>query len=48
MNLLTRFGLARSRFTIAAMISLLVAGIVLYPNFPKREDPVARLAEAAA
>ena len=40
MNLLTRFGLARSRFTIAAMIRLLVAGIGLYPNFPKREDPV--------
>ena len=40
MNLLTRFGLARSRFTIAAMIGLLVAGIGLYPNFPKREDPV--------
>ena len=40
MNLFTRFGLARSRFTIAAMISLLLAGIVLYPNFPKREDPV--------
>ena len=40
MNLLTRFGLARSRFTIAAMIGLLLAGIVLYPNFPKREDPV--------
>ena len=40
MNLLTRFGLARSRFTIAVMIGLLVAGIGLYPNFPKREDPV--------
>lgn len=40
MNLLTRFGLARSRFTIAAMIGLLLAGLVLYPNFPKREDPV--------
>jgi multidrug efflux pump subunit AcrB len=39
-NLLTRFGLARSRFTIATMISLLVSGVVLYPNFPKREDPV--------
>jgi multidrug efflux pump subunit AcrB len=39
-DLLTRFGLARSRFTIAAMIGLLVAGVVLYPNFPKREDPV--------
>lgn len=40
MNLLTRFGLARSRFTIMAMIGLLIAGIGLYPNFPKREDPV--------
>ena len=40
MNLLTQFGLARSRFTIATMIGLLVAGIGLYPNFPKREDPV--------
>jgi multidrug efflux pump subunit AcrB len=39
-NLLTRFGLARSRFTIMAMIGLLIAGIGLYPNFPKREDPV--------
>jgi multidrug efflux pump subunit AcrB len=39
-NLLTRFGLARSRFTIATMIGLLVAGMGLYPNFPKREDPV--------
>jgi multidrug efflux pump subunit AcrB len=39
-NLLTRFGLARSRFTVAVMVSLLLAGIVLYPNFPKREDPV--------
>ena len=40
MNLLTRFGLARSRFTIAVMACLLLAGIALYPNFPKREDPV--------
>ena len=40
MTLLTRFGLARSRFTIAIMICLLLAGVILYPNFPKREDPV--------
>jgi multidrug efflux pump subunit AcrB len=39
-DLLTRFGLARSRFTVAVMVCLLLAGIVLYPNFPKREDPV--------
>src|SRR5690242_18851750 len=40
MNFLTRFGLARSRFTIAVMAGLLIAGMALYPNFPKREDPV--------
>lgn len=40
MNFLTRFGLARSRFTIAMMVGLLVFGVALYPNFPKREDPV--------
>jgi multidrug efflux pump subunit AcrB len=39
-NFLTRFGLARSRFTIAVMLGLLIAGIASYPNFPKREDPV--------
>ena len=40
MNFLTRFGLERSRFTVTVMIGLLVFGIALYPNFPKREDPV--------
>ena len=40
MNFLTRFGLARSRFTITIMAGLLAAGIAFYPNFPKREDPV--------
>ena len=40
MNLLTRFGLERSRFTVTVMAGLLVFGIALYPNFPKREDPV--------
>ena len=40
MNFLTRFGLARSRFTITIMVSLLAAGIALFPDFPKREDPV--------
>jgi multidrug efflux pump subunit AcrB len=39
-NFLTRFGLERSRFTIAIMAGLIVFGIALYPNFPKREDPV--------
>ena len=40
MNLLTRFGLERSRFTITIMAGLLALGIGLYGNFPKREDPV--------
>ena len=40
MNFLTRFGLERSRFTIAIMTGLIVFGVALYPNFPKREDPV--------
>jgi multidrug efflux pump subunit AcrB len=39
-NLLTRFGLERSRFTIAIMASLLALGFALYAGFPKREDPV--------
>jgi multidrug efflux pump subunit AcrB len=39
-NFLTRFGLERSRFTVTVMVGLLVFGISLYPNFPKREDPV--------
>ena len=40
MNFLTRFGLERSRFTIAMMTGLIAFGIALYNNFPKREDPV--------
>jgi multidrug efflux pump subunit AcrB len=40
LNLLTRFGLERSRFTITIMAGLLALGIGLYGNFPKREDPV--------
>ncbi len=40
MDALTRFGLARSRFTIMVMLVLLAMGVALYPDFPKREDPV--------
>jgi multidrug efflux pump subunit AcrB len=39
-NFLTRLGLERSRFTVTVMAGLLVFGIALYPNFPKREDPI--------
>lgn len=40
MNFLTRFGLARSRFTVTLLLGLLIAGVAVYPDFPKREDPV--------
>ena len=40
MNFLTRFGLARSRFTVTIMAGLVAVGLALYPDFPKREDPV--------
>ena len=40
MNFLTRLGLERSRFTVTVMAGLLVFGIALYLNFPKREDPI--------
>jgi multidrug efflux pump subunit AcrB len=40
LNFLTRFGLERSRFTITVMVGLLLLGVGLYANFPKREDPV--------
>ena len=40
MNIVTRFGLERSRFTITIMASLLALGFALYGGFPKREDPV--------
>ena len=40
MNFLTRFGLARSRFTVTIMAGFLAVGLALYPDFPKREDPV--------
>ena len=40
MDFLTRFGLTKSRFTVTVMVALLVTGLALYPDFPKREDPV--------
>jgi multidrug efflux pump subunit AcrB len=40
LDALTRFGLARSRFTITVMLVLATLGLGLYPDFPKREDPV--------
>ncbi len=39
MSFLTEFGLTRTRFAYLLMVGLLMAGVVLYPDFSKREDP---------
>ena len=39
MELLTRFGLEKSRLTILVMIGLLVMGAMTYVGIPKRENP---------
>ena len=36
---LTPFGIERSQFTILAMVGLVMTGLLLYSDFPKREDP---------
>ena len=36
---LTEFGLSRTRFATLMMAALLMAGILLYADFPKRENP---------
>ena len=39
MELLTRFGLEKSRLTMLVMIGLLLMGALTYLNLPKRENP---------
>ena len=39
MTSLTELGLGKARFTLLLMISLVISGILLYVDFPKREDP---------
>lgn len=39
MDLLTRFGIEKSRLTILAMIGLLLIGALAYIGLPKRENP---------
>ncbi len=39
MRSFTLFGLEKSRFTVLAMIGLVLIASLLYTNFPKREDP---------
>ena len=39
MESLTRFGLDKARFTVLAMVIILVVGALSYLGLPKREDP---------
>lgn len=39
MTSLTELGLTRARFTLLLMIALVISGLLLYVDFPKREDP---------
>lgn len=39
MDALTRFGITRTRFTVLAMIAVLMAGFLTYDTLPKRENP---------
>ncbi len=39
MTSLTELGLNKARFTMLLMVSLVISGILLYVDFPKREDP---------
>lgn len=47
MDLLTRFGLEKSRFTYLMMLFLLMVGITSYLDLPKREDPEITIRTAA-
>lgn len=39
MTSLTELGLGKARFTVLLMVSLVISGMLLYVDFPKREDP---------
>lgn len=39
MDALTRLGMKRSRFTVLAMIAVLLTGLLTYGSLPKRENP---------
>ncbi len=46
MEALTRFGIAKSRFTILAMIGILMMGAMTYLTLPKRENPAITIRNA--
>jgi len=46
MDLLTRFGLEKSRMTILVMLALVVMGALVYSTLPKREDPAITIRSA--
>ncbi len=46
MSFLTHLGIEKERFTILIMISLIIAGLLSYLDFPKREDPEISIRQA--
>ncbi|MEL6450805.1 MAG: efflux RND transporter permease subunit [Pseudomonadota bacterium] len=46
MDILTRFGLEKSRLTILVMIGLLLLGLMTYLSLPKRENPAITIRSA--
>ncbi len=46
MNFLTSFGLAKSRLTVLIMLGLLVQGLLVYAQMPKRENPAITIRNA--
>lgn len=46
MEFLTRFGIQKSRFTILAMIGILMLGALTYLSLPKRENPAITIRSA--
>lgn len=46
MNILTSFGLNKSRLTILVMVGLLIQGLLVYASIPKRENPAITIRNA--
>lgn len=46
MDILTRFGLTKSRLTLLVMVGLIVQGLLVYGSMPKRENPAITIRSA--
>jgi multidrug efflux pump subunit AcrB len=46
MDILTRFGITKSRLTILVMLGLIVQGLLVYGSMPKRENPAITIRNA--